>query len=354
MAIWLRGEEETVGNTCTDIAVIAAGTGGKMMVDGLSQIKGIYPSLFTIITDSGGSTAAWREGGAPGDMRKQISMLIPEGEGGHLLRDQRVKLSRAFEHRYEAGPFPKHPMGNQFIYALAKECDDLDEALQIMNALFGLPIPVYPISDSVDPEVGAYPTLQGRWANGNIFTEEATIDKPGEENKPFPIVEAWLSSPVKVNPRLQTGLLTGKIRTLTIGPGSLYGSTVAALLTGGLKEAIDNAPDLTIVYICNMATRPGETIGLSVTDHINVVNRYLGCHKIDIALISRYEPTPEMVDQYRSKHQELLIPSQEEIASLPCETVVTNFMEPGKEGQAYHDPLRTAIEVVRIGKRQSS
>ncbi len=324
----------------TKIAALAAGSGGRTLALGLKELANVAAELYTIITDSGGSTRSWRSHGAPGDMRKQISTLMVDRE-----------MAAAFELRKEDGPFQGHPMGNQFIYALAEACGgDLDKAAEKINQTFELLIPVYPISNRGTS--AGYPHLQGEWANGNTFSEEAHIDEPGEENEAYRIVKASLSEPVYLNPRLQAGLLSGEITVLTIGPGSLYGSTVAALLTSGLKEAIDAAPDLTVVYTCNMATRPGETTGMSVLDHFEVVNGNLGKHKVDIGIVSRNQPTKSMIQQYAEKGQELLNPTDDELDKLPCEVLQGNFLRPGAEGEAYHDPYRLAVELLRISKRK--
>ena len=36
------------------------------------------------------------------------------------------------------------------------------------------------------------------------------------------------------------------------------------------------------MYVCNMMTQPGETDDFKVSDHIQILNKYLGKRKIDI------------------------------------------------------------------------
>lgn len=319
------------------IAVLAAGSGGKTLAMGLRELSRVKAELYTIITDSGGSSSTWRKHGAPGDMRRQISSLMED-----------PYMAAAFELRNPDGPFPDHPMGNQFIYALAEACGgDLDQVAVKINERFSLMLPVYPISQRPDTP-GEYPHLCGQYANGNTFLEESEIDHPSDENKVSRITKAWLSQPVRVNPRLSSGLLNGEFNVLAIGPGSLFGSTAAALLTSGLAESIDQAPNLSVVYTCNLATRPGETTGMSVADHLDTINAYLGKHKVDVCIISTHRPTEEMIQRYESQQQEILAPTPDEIKALPCRVLTGDYLIPGNEGEARHDPMRLAIELRRI------
>ena len=54
---------------------------------------------------------------------------------------------------------------------------------------------------------------------------------------------------------------------LIIGPGSLYTSVMPNLLVKGIREAILGASAMK-VYVCNVATEPGETDDYTVGDHV--------------------------------------------------------------------------------------
>jgi uncharacterized cofD-like protein len=61
-----------------------------------------------------------------------------------------------------------------------------------------------------------------------------------------------------------------------VGPGSLYTSVLPNLLVGGVADALLNTRAVK-VYVCNVATQPGETDGYKVSDHIDALLRHLGC-----------------------------------------------------------------------------
>jgi uncharacterized cofD-like protein len=68
-----------------------------------------------------------------------------------------------------------------------------------------------------------------------------------------------------------------------IGPGSLYTSILPNLLVRDLAEALRHtrAPRL---YVCNLATQPGETDNYTVADHAAEVMRYLPPNSLDVVL----------------------------------------------------------------------
>jgi uncharacterized cofD-like protein len=62
---------------------------------------------------------------------------------------------------------------------------------------------------------------------------------------------------------------------IIIGPGSLYTSILPNLLVPDISASIRASRALKI-YICNVATQPGETDGYSCMDHIRVCEEHVG------------------------------------------------------------------------------
>jgi uncharacterized cofD-like protein len=61
---------------------------------------------------------------------------------------------------------------------------------------------------------------------------------------------------------------------VVVGPGSLYTSVLPNLMVGGISEALFSSQALK-VFVCNVATEPGETDGYSVADHLEALLRHL-------------------------------------------------------------------------------
>jgi uncharacterized cofD-like protein len=62
---------------------------------------------------------------------------------------------------------------------------------------------------------------------------------------------------------------------IVVGPGSLLTSVLPNLLVDGIRRAIKASSALK-VYVCNVATQPGETDGFSVVDHVRVLESHVG------------------------------------------------------------------------------
>jgi uncharacterized cofD-like protein len=70
---------------------------------------------------------------------------------------------------------------------------------------------------------------------------------------------------------------------IVLGPGSLFTSILPALVVPGIREAIAASGAL-VVFVCNVATQPGETGGFDLSDHIDALARHGAGHLPDIVL----------------------------------------------------------------------
>jgi uncharacterized cofD-like protein len=59
------------------------------------------------------------------------------------------------------------------------------------------------------------------------------------------------------------------------GPGSLFTSILPNLLVKDIRQAVAASPALRI-YVCNVATQPGETDGFDVGQHVDALRRHAG------------------------------------------------------------------------------
>jgi uncharacterized cofD-like protein len=70
---------------------------------------------------------------------------------------------------------------------------------------------------------------------------------------------------------------------IVIGPGSLYTSIMPNLLVDGIAHSIKASRALK-VYVCNVATQPGETDGYDVSQHIKALHDHVGRGVFDVVL----------------------------------------------------------------------
>ena len=84
--------------------------------------------------------------------------------------------------------------------------------------------------------------------------------------------------------------------------GSLYTSVIPNLLNSDIIKTIDNSK-AKIMYVCNMMTQPGETDNFKASDHIKVLNKYLGKKKVDIIVCNDGDIKQDIIDKYKSEEQ---------------------------------------------------
>ena len=66
-----------------------------------------------------------------------------------------------------------------------------------------------------------------------------------------------------------------------IGPGSLYTSIMPNLLVPDVAQAIRASRGLK-VFVCNVATQPGETQNYSCGDHVRAIEEHAGGGMFDL------------------------------------------------------------------------
>jgi uncharacterized cofD-like protein len=75
-----------------------------------------------------------------------------------------------------------------------------------------------------------------------------------------------------------------KADIIVLGPGSLLTSVMPPLLVEDIARAVKSKKDAIKVYICNVATQPGETDGFGVVDHVNALRNNIGSGLFDYVI----------------------------------------------------------------------
>jgi uncharacterized cofD-like protein len=82
---------------------------------------------------------------------------------------------------------------------------------------------------------------------------------------------------------------------IALGPGSLFTSVMPNLLVDDITRAI-RASNALCVYVCNVATQPGETDGFTVGDHAGVIERHIGTGLFSFVLANNNSDHPLPAD----------------------------------------------------------
>ena len=326
------------------IVIIGGGTGSHAILRGLKH-HDVDIAAIVAMTDRGGSSGRLRDEFGhlpPGDVRQCLAALAPEEHGTLLLR-------QLFSYRFARGSgLNGHSFGNLFITALVEITGSIDKAIEEAGNLLGIRGRVIPVTLSNTD-------LCARLADGTMIVGEHKLDvrreKPG-----VPIDYVYLDPRAYVNPEAERAVLEAD--AVIIGPGDLYTSLVANLVVEGLAHAIVSS-SATRIFVCNLATKRGESDGFAASDFLRVVLEYLGHEDaLDIMLVNSTPPSPRIRARYESEGSHVV-----ELDRENCSRLVPNVIaQPLASTGAYlrHDPelladaVLSAISLGRSGRRVAS
>ena len=98
-----------------------------------------------------------------------------------------------------------------------------------------------------------------------VYGDEVLVGESKVPTGTGPIGEVFLVPEHPwLNPEAQLAIMNAEM--IVIGPGSIYTSLLPNLLVEGMVESLRSSPAVK-VYVCNVATQPGETVGYSIHDH---------------------------------------------------------------------------------------
>ncbi len=237
------------------IVAIGGGTGLSTLLKGLKEHTNNLTAIVTVADDGGSSGRLRRELGVlpPGDFRNCIAALA----------DSESLMTQLLQYRFGEGSGLKgHSFGNLFIVAMSGVVGSFEEAIKESCRVLAVRGQILPSTlDNV--------TLSAYTEDDQMIRGESNIPSTGKRIKRVYLEpEDALSYPEAVHAIREADLIV-------IGPGSLYTSILPNLLVGGISDAIRRS-SATKMYICNVATQPGETDYYTVQDHVEAIQRHIG------------------------------------------------------------------------------
>lgn len=263
------------------VVVLGGGTGQSTLLRGLKLLP-LDISAVVSVCDDGKSTGRLREEFntfAVGDIRKVIAALSETEPLFEELLNYRFQTTSGLN---------GHTVGNLLLTALSNITGNMQEGIETIGK-------VLKIKGKVLPFTLDNPTLIGKMTDGSIIKGEHHIT---ESNKKIDYV--YYENQVKVNPNVLKVIAEADLIILSMG--SLYTSITPNLLSKELTDALDQCK-AKIMYICNMMTQPGETDDFKASDHVRVLNKYLGKKKIEIMIANNGEVPKEILEKYFVEEQ---------------------------------------------------
>jgi uncharacterized cofD-like protein len=242
------------------IVAIGGGTGLPSVLRGLKAYTSNITAVVTVADDGGSSGRLRRDMGVlpPGDLRNNIAALA----------DDENLMTQLFQYRFSGdGDLSGHAFGNLFISALAGVTGSLETALVETERVLNITGRVLP-STMEDVNLAATIALPDTHRTITVVGESKIPEAGG-------IIEQIHLEPAHVTayPASVRAILEGDV--VIIGPGSLYTSILPNLLVEAIAGAL-RATDGYKIYICNVATQPGETDGYTVADHVLALEKHIG------------------------------------------------------------------------------
>jgi uncharacterized cofD-like protein len=221
---------------------------------GLKNYTANITAIVTVGDDGGSSGRLRREHGIlpPGDFRNNIVALA----------EVEPLMSRLFQYRFgEGSALGGHSFGNLFVLAMTGVTGNFEQALRETSRVLAVKGTILP-STLEDVEICA------EFTDGSEVCGESHIP---EVRKPIERVRLRPAHPA-AQPEAVKAILEADL--IVLGPGSLYTSVVPNLLVEGIAKALIQS-DALKVYVCNVATQPGETDGYDVAAHVAALVKHL-------------------------------------------------------------------------------
>jgi len=280
------------------IVCVGGGLGAPTVMAGLRAYTPDITGLIAV-TDSGRSTGKVRialDVPAPGDIRNALTVLA---EGDPIL-------AKLFNHRFDtekSDDLNGMAFGNLFLAALTQQEGSFLRAVEEASRLLKLRGRVLPVT--------LYNThLCAELVDGSLVEQEVNVRAAGKA----PIRRVFLKDPdVRATPGSAEAIASADL--ITLGPGSLFTTVCACLLVPDIARAIANAEGL-VVYVANTTRQPGQTDALSLADHVNAVQDYLGGSGLDVVLVNDDPPPAHLRSHYAEQGLELLDPTPEELERI--------------------------------------
>lgn len=305
------------------VVVLGGGTGSSTLLRGLKEFP-IDLTAIVSVCDDGKSTGVLREEfniPAVGDIRR---VLVALSETEPLVMD-------LFNYRFNTtSDLDGHTVGNLLLTASSEITGNLSDGIEALSKVFNLKGKVVPLTeDNV--------VLMGEMADGSIVEGEHNITMHDLAIKRVFYKEEAVPTKAAVKAIEEADLII-------LSMGSVFTSIIPNLVCDEIIQAIDRSKGK-VMYACNMVTQPGETDDFKVSDHIKLLNQYLGKHKVDVVVANSGKIDEEMAKRYESLEQKDPVELDREETEKLVETVISGDYVMVRNNLLRHNVLKLSMHI---------
>lgn len=305
-----------------NIVVIGGGTGLSQILRGLKWVNDLDIVSVVTVTDDGGSSGIIRhdfEIPPPGDIRNNILALA----------EKESLLTKLLDYRFNEGFLQNHNLGNIILLALTR----------LNNNNF--PLSIKMLSDALKIRGKVFPAstdlikLAAEFEDGEVVFGETSIVSKNKKIK-----RVWLDGTAEAFE--ESVLAIQNANLIILGPGSLYTSIIPNILVEGIREAV-NVSKAKKIYISNIMTQPGETIGYTLKDHVEVLESYLG-KKLDYIIVNDSKLPLNIQERYSQMEAEQVEIDMDDERIIKSDLIyIINKEKP----IVRHDPKKTSELILK-------
>lgn len=287
------------------IVVFGGGTGISFLLRGLKKFPVDITAVISV-SDNGSSTGKLREEffmPAMGDVRKVIVNLS----------DADDKIKELLQYRFDTyTDLDGHPVGNLIMVAMYNITGSLKESIKVLGDFLNVRHKILPLSED-------YLTLMAETEDGEIIHGESEI---GHDRRK--IKKLFYDEDPNVDKEVLDEINSCDLIIFSIG--SLYTSIIPHLLSNDVIDAIDKSK-ARILYTCNAVGQVFETEDFTVSDHVNMINKYLGKRKIDAVIAANSNLPTDVLDKYISSENKCLVKiDKEKLDEIGCELISADLL----------------------------
>lgn len=308
------------------IVAIGGGTGLSILLRGLKRVTNNITAIVSVADDGGGS----------GVIREDLGMLPPGDIRSNIvaLANTEPIMSELLQYRFTEGSLKGQNFGNLMIAALVGISGNFEEAIKKINDIFAVTGKVLPVTlDEIN--------LIAELENGDLVLGESKIPKEVIKRN-SPIKRVYLDKTSASG--LHDAIVEIESADLIIlGPGSLYTSIIPNILIEDIDSAI-NRSSAKKVFVVNMMTQPGETDGLSVSDHVDVFFRHSKYRYLDVVFSNNGYINDEILEKYSLEGSYPIVATDEDKNYLKDKgiSLLESDVVEIKKGYLRHDSFKLA------------
>jgi uncharacterized cofD-like protein len=306
------------------VVAIGGGTGLSTLLRGLKRKTSNLTAVVTVSDD----------GGSSGRLQKELGVLPPGDVRNCLvaLADDEAMVTDLFKYRFSEGEgLSGHSFGNLFLAAMSGITGNFDKAIKESSRVLN-------IKGRVLPSTLGIVRLCARLEDGTVVEGESTISTSGQRIK-----QVFFDPPFAA-PLAEVIAAIAEADAIVLGPGSLFTSIVPNLLVDRIAREVA-ASSAVKIYVCNVMTQPGETDGMTASDHVQALLDNAGAKICDYVIVND-EPPSKLREAYAKEGQIPVTADVDRIRELGMTPVRGQMIS--ETVNVRHDPEKLGQQVLGV------